>query len=112
MITVSNRRHRGKKPLPPEVAARTVYAGRPGPFGNPFIASKLLSHLSMHTRTRKDAITLFRTWFKGNTNAAITMRTAAAALPDDAILECWCVPMPCHAQVIADYENRRRGFIP
>jgi hypothetical protein len=82
-----------------------VYAGRPGPLGNPF--KTLPGHyLPQH---RKEVIDKFATWFTCASGAK-DLRDATAALPDAAVLECWCHPLPCHAQVIADFENERRGL--
>lgn len=108
MITVSNRRKRGNKPLPADIAARTMYAGRPGPFGNPFG----MGTPAADPHGREITISKFEHFFTASTSlSAREMRHQAELLPNDAILECWCVPLACHAQVIADYENRRRGFI-
>lgn len=96
MITVVNKRHG------PHSGA--IYAGRPGILGNPFV-------VGVHG-ARGECVKLFREWYTSNP-AAESMRAFAASLPDDAVLECWCVPAECHAQVIADIENtRRKGAQP
>lgn len=93
MISVSNRR---KERMP-----GSIYAGRPGPFGNPFV---------LHSeRDRPAAIIQFRAWFLGDSSQAKAMRERALKLPSDAVLECWCAPKACHAQVIADWVNEQRA---
>lgn len=95
MITVVNKRN-GRTP-------GAIYAGRPGPFGNPF---KLAAE-----RERLIAVEKFREWFFGESPDASDMRVLAMDLPPNAVLECWCVPKLCHAQVIADWVNEQRSGV-
>lgn len=92
MIIVSNRRSGRQK--------GAIYAGRPGPFGNPF---------RLYTENDRAAVLkLFQDWFLGDSGGARRMRELALKLPQDAVLECWCVPKACHAEVIAEWVNRSR----
>ena len=92
MITVVNKKKNQRG---------TIYAGRPGPYGNPYV-------VGVHGK-RGDCVKAFEKFLLSDKGAEF--REKIALIPDDAVLECFCVPNPCHAQVIADYENKRRGFI-
>jgi hypothetical protein len=96
MITVVNIRGKGRFRH-----NGTHYAGRPGPLGNPFIVGE-------HGE-RGECVEMYKDWFFSDLGKE--HREYAARLPDDAVLECWCVPNACHAQFIADYENKRRGLV-
>lgn len=65
----------------------THYIGRPGPFGNPYRTPPL---------TRARAIEAFERHARGN----VELLWLIAALPADAVLGCWCPPLPCHGSVI------------
>lgn len=92
MVTVVNRRN-GRTP-------GAIYAGRPGPMGNPFTVEKY---------GRGTAVDKFEEWFQSEEPKAVELRNNVLDLPYDAILECWCVPERCHAQFIADWVNKTRG---
>lgn len=96
MITVINR-SRGNRPE----GTTVIYAGRPGPLGNPFTVA---------TWGRGSALQQFAEWFHGDAPQAVVMREYALSLPDDAVLECFCVPQPCHATIIANFVNKTRGL--
>lgn len=78
-----------------------VYVGRPSPLGNPFRAGR--------DGTREEVIEAYREWLRTRIDAG-DMRVIAA-LNQLAILSeraqgvklvCWCAPLPCHADVIAE----------
>jgi hypothetical protein len=79
---------RGKK-LPPN----TVYVGRPGEWGNPFVVGK--------HGTREECIAKYRDWLEGHSWA---MRKAQRELRGKN-LACWCAPLPCHADVLLEIAN-------
>jgi hypothetical protein len=65
----------------------THYIGRPSPLGNPFPVepygrTKAIELFEEHAR--KDGLVL----------------AAIKALPEDAVLGCWCAPEACHGDVI------------
>lgn len=65
----------------------THYIGRPSIFGNPFPVERYGRDAcirSFEVHARKTSIIM----------------AAIEALPDDAILGCWCFPRPCHGDVI------------
>jgi hypothetical protein len=92
MITVVNLKHRVKG---------THYAGRPGPLGNKFRIGR--------DGARGECVELYKKWFLSDEGKA--HREYASKLPNDAVLECWCLPNKCHAQFIADYKNKKRGLV-
>jgi hypothetical protein len=69
----------------------THYIGRPGPFGNPFPVTE--------RNGRETAIADFKTWALTNKKLMALIK----ALPEDAVLGCWCLPpLPCHGSVIIE----------
>jgi hypothetical protein len=74
-----------------------VYVGRPsgsrpGPWGNPFVLGK--------DGNREQVIALYREWLP---QQAELMRR----LPElkGKVLGCFCAPLPCHADVLAELAN-------
>lgn len=72
---------------------RAVYCGRPGPYGND-VGQRL---------SRTEAIAAYRTWFLAD--AQQPLRERAVRECTGKILLCWCHPLPCHVDVIAEYVN-------
>lgn len=64
------------------------YIGRPGPFGNPFIIGK--------HGTRDEVIAMYEGWARQQP----ALLEKIKALPEDAVLGCWCAPKSCHGSVI------------
>ncbi len=77
---------------------RTHYIGRPSPFGNPFVIT--------HHASRDEVIERFRTYWYAEEQAALRAQ-AERDLTDVDVLLCWCAPLPCHGDVIAEYLNPR-----
>ena len=65
-----------------------TYIGRPGPFGNPFI-------IGQHGN-RDDVIKMYEKWARQQP----VLLDLIKALPEDAVLGCWCAPQRCHGEVI------------
>jgi hypothetical protein len=79
-----------------------VYIGRPSKWGNPWVMGRHGGRL--------EVVDLFRTWWYSDINAP--MRAAALdEIPDGAVLGCFCLPKPCHGDVIADFLNRERAKV-
>ena len=74
----------------------THYIGRPSPFGNRF--SHLVSHVpgTIKVDTREQAIAMFEKNARRNARLLALIK----ALPEDAVLGCWCRPDSCHGDVI------------
>lgn len=70
--------------------AGAVYAGRPGPWGNPFSLGK--------DGSRDEVICLYIDWLHDNPDFVARVRTELAGKD----LVCWCDPLPCHAHILRD----------
>lgn len=69
----------------------TVYAGRPGPWGNPFVIGK--------DGTRDEVIAKFRSYLRQNLDLVRQFRE----VPSDAVLGCWCdYHEACHCDVLIE----------
>lgn len=103
MITVANKRTH-------QATGRDVYIGRPSVLGNPF--SHLPNTLAQYAvSTRSEAVSRYRDYLENRLQEqdAVILR-ALEAIPDDAVLVCWCAPLSCHGHVIAEILNRQRGL--
>jgi hypothetical protein len=69
----------------------THYIGRPSIFGNPFIIGK--------DGTREQVIEKYSDCLRHGINE-LNIIEAIKKLPEDAILGCYCKPLPCHGDVI------------
>ena len=102
----------------PENTVR-AYVGRGSPLGNPFSHREgtLAKHL---VATRDDAIWHYRDWLIRRLNsfdpserqggpeiAEMNRLFALVSAGFNLELACWCVPAPCHAEVIKDLLERR-----
>lgn len=87
MIVVNKRTHKR--------TPQDVYIGRPSVFGNP------MKILHESKRERRIAVEFFDDWVR-NDPGFIAQRTrdAIRALPEDAVLVCWCAPKQCHGDMI------------
>ena len=72
-----------------------VYVGRPSKWGNPF---PLPNHHSHEERIK--VIEKYKLWLQ-------TQPNLLAALPElkGKTLGCWCAPLPCHGDVLAELSN-------
>jgi hypothetical protein len=69
-----------------------VYVGRPSPFGNPFVIGR--------DGDRGAVIRKYRTWLLAQPALASECRRTGWQGPG-----CWCAPLPCHGDVLADVVN-------
>lgn len=75
-----------------------VYIGRPSKWGNPYKMA------SLHSLTdRAEAILKFRRYWYAP--AQKSLRAAALTELADKQLGCFCAPLPCHGDVIAEWVN-------
>lgn len=92
MITVINKRS-------PAPAGLVVYIGRPSVLGNPFI---------MRSESQRAAVVeSYRIWLREQYKLKGAVYDALVALAEkakheDIALQCWCSPLPCHGDVIAE----------
>jgi uncharacterized protein DUF4326 len=100
----------------------THYIGRGSVFGNPFTHLPLAStKAAVHVNTMEDACAQFLRWARGvapewggvEPERRTKMLRAIAALPDDAVLGCYCDdPARCHGSgIIALWDELRRGVV-
>lgn len=73
-----------------------VYIGRPSKWGNPF-SHKPGTRARFVVASREAAIAAYREWILGQPDLL-------AALPElkGKRLGCWCHPLPCHGDVLAE----------
>ena len=70
-----------------------MYIGRGGPWGNPFQIGR--------DGTREEVITKYHAWITSNDRVAVALR-ANVHLLRGKVLGCWCAPLPCHGDVLAE----------
>jgi Domain of unknown function (DUF4326) len=81
-------------------AAYDVYVGRPSPFGNPFVIGR--------DGDRAAVVARYRAWLLAQPALVERVRRDLAGK----VLGCWCAPLPCHGDVLADIaagENARES---
>ena len=90
MITVVNRR----------TTSEGVYVGRPSPLGNPF---------KIGENSRDAVIDAYAAWLQYKITSKddavckeLERLRQKAAKDGKLVLACWCVPLRCHASVVAD----------
>ena len=86
MNKVLNARVVGKYP------PNSVYGGRPGPFGNPFVIGK--------NGTRKEVIEKYRQHLLDNPDLQFEVQKHRGK---DWV--CWCAPLPCHCDINLEMAN-------
>lgn len=71
-----------------------VYIGRPGKWGNPFVIGL--------DGTRREVVERYRAYLMNSPDLL-------ASLPEleGKTLGCWCAPLPCHGDVLAELANAR-----
>lgn len=77
-----------------------VYIGRPTRYGNPF----KMRPGAMTSTARTQVIAQFRDWWYADEQSALRIH-AIRELTGKTLL-CWCHPLPCHGDVIAEFLNR------
>lgn len=75
-----------------------VYIGRPSIFGNPFVIDK--------DGTREEVVSKFKDYFYDRIEWDLVFRAAVEELRGK-VLACYCAPLLCHGNVIAEFLNRR-----
>jgi len=73
-----------------------VYCGRPSIYGNPFVIGK--------DGTREQVIEKYREYFKHRIHDDVIFCQAIGGLKGKKI-GCFCKPLPCHLDVIAEFLN-------
>lgn len=88
--TVANRRRISRLP-------NDVYIGRPGPWGNPFTIGR--------DGDRAEVIAKYRAWLTGPDRVAVALQTNIPLLRGRRLV-CWCAPLACHGDVLAELADR------
>lgn len=79
--------------------AYDVYVGRPSVYGNPF--SHLAGTLAQYqVSTREEAVAAYRTWIHNPENRALLQKVKTEL--KGKVLGCWCKPLSCHGDVLAE----------
>lgn len=87
MIPVLNKKTSG-------VPNGAMYVGRPSPLGNPFVIGE--------DGDREDVIAMYYIYFYLMLEDNLFYWNVCQAAHAKAFV-CWCAPLPCHADVIAEY---------
>lgn len=66
----------------------TIYIGRPSPLGNPYIIGK--------DGNREEVIRKYERFVRNNPKLLEVIKS----LPANAVLGCFCKPLPCHGDII------------
>jgi hypothetical protein len=69
-----------------------VYCARPSKWGNPYI-------IGVHGN-RSEVIAKYKHWLLNNPDLMIQLSELKGK-----ILGCWCAPLPCHCDVLAELAN-------
>ena len=78
-----------------------VYVGRPSPLGNPFPISPTSIRAQVIERFRAHATAALASPDHPLTRALAALRARLDA-GERLALECYCAPLPCHANLLAD----------
>lgn len=78
--------------------ANSVYVGRPGPWGNPFVIGK--------DGDRDEVIEKYRAYILEQPDLIRKLSTLYGKN-----LICWCAPLPCHADVLVELVKEREARI-
>jgi hypothetical protein len=89
MCKVLNARNVGKRS-----DRSRVYIGRPSKWGNPFVIGR--------DGSRADVIARYRAWIVAQPDLMGAIEELRGR-----DLVCWCAPLACHGDVLADLANRR-----
>lgn len=73
-----------------------VYIGRPTIYGNPFAITPVC--------TREEVIKKYREYFWNRIHTDAAFLSAILKLKDKTLM-CFCKPLPCHGDVIAEFPN-------
>lgn len=90
-----------------EIPHGAVYIGRPGPWGNPY--SHLDDSLAQwRVDSREEAVENYRFWQEQIVEADPSYYDE---LLDATALVCYCAPLSCHGDVIAEWIETRKAML-
>ena len=70
-----------------------VYIGRPGPWGNPYVIGR--------DGTREEVIAPYQEWLEEQPELVKKVREELR----DRVLGCFCAPLACHGDILAEIAN-------
>lgn len=76
-----------------------VYVGRPSRWGNPFVLGR--------DGSRDEVIKKYRAWLAEHPKLIEEARRVLRGK----VLACWCSPLPCHADILAEIANAPEGAL-
>lgn len=77
-----------------------VYIGRPSKWGNPF-SHKEGTLAKYKVDTREEAVQKYREWIMNNPELLMDLHELKGK-----ILGCWCKPLMCHGDILAELANK------
>jgi len=77
-----------------------VYIGRPSKWGNPY-SHKRGTLARFKVSTREQAIDAYRKWLTVQPHLVAQAKQELRGK----VLGCWCSPLPCHGDVLAEIAN-------
>lgn len=80
-----------------------VYCGRPSEFGNPY-SHKENTLAEFKVATREEAIEKYREYIYKPEQAWLRIKVRNEL--KDKILSCWCAPLSCHCEILAEIANK------
>ncbi len=81
-------------------SAYDIYIGRPGSWGNPF-SHLATSAAQYQVSSREEAISKYREWLLSQPELVARAKRELKGK----ILGCWCSPLCCHGEVLAEVAN-------
>lgn len=83
------------------IPAGAVYVGRPSKWGNPFVVGSLYKNKKI---AQESAVSLFQDWLLYSDEGRKLLAQIGELKGKD--LVCWCVPKPCHAEILLELANK------
>jgi len=77
-----------------------VFIGRPSKWGNPFSHMKD-TRAQYRVKSRDEAIVRYREWILGQPELLGALHELRGK-----VLGCWCKPLPCHGDVLAELADK------
>ena len=78
-----------------------VYIGRPSIWGNPFSHLQSQSLAKFKVASRDEAVSSYRNWILNQRKLIVKAQEELRGK----ILGCWCAPLSCHGDVLAEIAN-------
>ena len=85
-----------------------IYIGRPSKWGNPFTHRSSRTCAEIQVVDRNEAIVAYRQWIRGYRQVPGREPPSLEEIKSlqGKILGCWCKPLPCHGDVLAELADQ------